>query len=165
MSKEKRLKNKAQKHEKFLRNKEKFVNKIISEVKANESKILRPFKYSLEFIDTEDSWSWKDGERQMTQEEKNYVLTKLDGFSQQDWGQVSCGDNDINHYDEGIAKFCNEAKLRWNQRGLGDFSDSVYRLYMGGNKIRVYGFVVEEIFYMVWYDRKHLIYPTPLKNT
>lgn len=36
---------------------------------------------------------------------------------------------------------------------------------VNGQKARVYGALYTNIFYIIWFDLKHLIWPTPLKNT
>ena len=55
------------------------------------------------------------------------------------------------------------ARTRLETAGLAD-QTKIWRLALGG-KPRLYGFLVGNIFHVVWWDREHEVWPSRKKHT
>lgn len=63
------------------------------------------------------------------------------------------------HHGHEISDLAAEAQARWIELGYEEFGDSVFRFRIGGQKCRAWGYTVQAHFYMVWWERRHNIYP------
>jgi hypothetical protein len=70
------------------------------------------------------------------------------------------GDQRHKAYPVGII--CHEAQKRLEEIGLDDL-DEVFRFRLA-SKPRLYGFLVQHIFYVLWWDPEHNVYPTDIQD-
>ncbi|WP_306204112.1 hypothetical protein [Actinoplanes sp. RD1] len=64
------------------------------------------------------------------------------------------------HHDQRVDSLCPEARQRiamLNHRQM--FGDRIFRFRVGGRK-RLWGFVKGGVFYVLWWDPEHQVYPT-----
>jgi len=64
------------------------------------------------------------------------------------------------HHGHEVSDLVSEAQKRWIALDLEQF-DSVFRFRLGGTK-RVWGYIVQAHFHIVWWDRLHSIYPSEM---
>lgn len=62
-----------------------------------------------------------------------------------------------------LSRLCKEAVVRLDELGFGDRTE-IQRLRFTG-KQRLYGFLVGNVFNVLWWDPEHEVYPSPLKHT
>jgi hypothetical protein len=63
------------------------------------------------------------------------------------------------HHFQGIDTLCPEAQTRITQLRLDEiFGDEIFRFRVGNRK-RLWGFVAAGVFYLLWWDSEHLVYP------
>jgi hypothetical protein len=58
-----------------------------------------------------------------------------------------------------IDTLCNDAKDRLARTGLDELTDQMFRFRLTSAK-RLWGFVKEGCFYVVWWDPEHDVFPT-----
>lgn len=68
-----------------------------------------------------------------------------------------------NHFVK-IENFTKKAKDRFNELNLDEFSDNVYSIRLK-NKERLYGILIDGVFFILWYDINHTVYDYKLKHT
>jgi hypothetical protein len=111
--------------------------------------------------DLNGRWSWGE-ERKWTDEEWAQVIEPpFLNFAQLTWQEVDKHASESGHkmhHGHEISDLVDEAQLRWIDINLGEF-DTVFRFRIGGTK-RVWGYIVQAHFHIVWWDRHHSIYPT-----
>lgn len=85
-------------------------------------------------------------------------LKDYEGLLWKEIMQISGGrKSGTNNHFEFVAELIPEAKMRWKELRLEEY-DSVFSLRLTGRQ-RLYGILVDGIFFVVWYDRCHEIYP------
>lgn len=89
------------------------------------------------------------------------IITKLISFERMTWNQIRIADRDNNHF-VSISGMIREARKRAKELKL-DY-DELFSLRLEG-KLRLYGFIEGKIFYIIWYDPEHEIYPCEKKHT
>jgi hypothetical protein len=113
--------------------------------------------------DAEGRWSWNEA-RAAGPAWDIVVQPALQQFAQRYWHEI---DSDrVGHGRHRRPKHCfydfesivEEAKLRLEELEIDDFSEQIFRFRIAGRK-RIYGFRVSPMFYFVWYDPEHHIYP------
>lgn len=63
------------------------------------------------------------------------------------------------HHFEDLGGLCSEAQGRFTHLGLDDLcDDQLFRFRLGGGE-RLWGFIKEEVFYVVWWDSVHGVRP------
>ena len=117
------------------------------------------------YMDKNPSWrfSKEDTSSKWTifnDEIKDTLLPYLKQIETQTWGQIF-SDEKKNHYVP-VSNFINEAKKRLEAMKI--FEDELFSLRIQG-KIRLYGLIIEGIYYVLWYDNQHEIYPSKKKHT
>lgn len=136
--------------------------------KNTSPKSIAPNDYEMSWCisrsDGVGEWSWKEA-RAWTEAEYQEEISKLNQYAGQKWHRVT---NDyktkakggkqvpLNHSQE-VSSLCSEARGRWEELELYEY-DTAFRFRVGGTK-RIWGFVLQGHFYLVWYERKHNIYP------
>ena len=118
------------------------------------------FRWEASTIDYEyaGSWDWK-----IEPKEAKDLLELLGSLQESTWKQVkdlrfnSKNKSRQLHHSEKVTVICKEAQERLDQIGLGD-QEELYRL-RHGNTVRVWGYRNGTIFYILWYDRNHKVYP------
>lgn len=132
----------------------------------------RPSNYDSEMTwcssiaDIEDSWTWGEERRWSDPEWNNEILRELGALRGSTWAEIArleTGEGKRGkkrrkrHHPQEICSVNAEAQTRWKEIGLEQF-DTAYRFRLGGTK-RVWGVQYRSHFYLVWYERHHLIYP------
>ncbi|MBF2754093.1 MAG: hypothetical protein ISN29_02370 [Gammaproteobacteria bacterium AqS3] len=67
------------------------------------------------------------------------------------------------HHYQPIHTLCREAQERWHDLGLDQEENNLFR-FRGSPKERLWGFRLLNIFYAVWWDPDHKIYPTEKRS-
>lgn len=115
-------------------------------------------KWRLELLDLEHDgkWSWGvDGDA------LRGILAFLVQMEKTTWADIvsrGAGNGRRMHHAQPIESLCPEARARLKQLHLDD-RDEMFRFRLGG-KLRLWGFLVEDVFYPVWWDPDHKVYPT-----
>lgn len=89
------------------------------------------------------------------------IFPKLILFERMKWSDIIVRDKDRNHW-ENCNEFIKEARDRIVEKKW-DF-DQLFSLRLEGD-MRLYGNIENGIFYLIWYDEKHEIYPYKKKHT
>lgn len=64
------------------------------------------------------------------------------------------------HHSQEVSTLCKAARDRLaDLRHDEIFGDDLFRFRLGGTA-RLWGFVVDDVFYLLWWDRHHRVYPT-----
>ncbi len=116
--------------------------------------------------DIAEQWSWSENRSWSDDEWKDEILRELESLSKLTWSEISrmeTGEGKRKkrrkrHHPQEVETIISEAKKRWRALDLEQF-DVAYRFRLGGTK-RIWGFQYSSHFYLVWYERNHLIYPT-----
>lgn len=117
--------------------------------------------------DVEGSWDWGEERRWSEDEWTNEILRELDPLRDITWSQIAqfeTGEGKRGkkrrkrHHPQEISTINQDARARWSEIGLELF-DTAYRFRLGGTK-RAWGLQYGSHFYLVWYERHHMIYPT-----
>jgi len=123
--------------------------------------------YCCDLEDREGFWSWGESRDWESLEWKEIIGPFLSGCKNKTWAEVekeSTGGKKRHYkhrsYDTGLI--INEAYARLGELKLDDM-DKIFRFRLDGKK-RLYGFVIGHMFYLVWYDRLHKIYPVDIQN-
>lgn len=107
-----------------------------------------------------DQWTWREPRAWTDDEWKVDIAPPLDNFSRLTWGEIDRFSSESGHkmhHSHEVGDLVAEAQHRWIALGFEEF-DTVFRFRMSGTR-RAWGFVVQAHFHMVWWDRKHSIYP------
>lgn len=113
--------------------------------------------FSFEHTDTEYSgaWSW------FTHQEAGALLLPfLREISQHSWHDV-CRWREhgrLIHHEQPVDTVCPAAQERYVDLGLERRGGNLFRFGMGYTE-RLWGFVNEGVFYMLWWDAKHQVCP------
>ncbi len=109
--------------------------------------------------DLEGVWSWKE-EREWTDTEwVEEIKATLDLLEGQTWADIDKYSSDTGHkmhHGHELGDLCREARRRWKKLGYEEF-DSVFR-FRTGNTRRAWGVIISGHFYLVWFERNHMIY-------
>lgn len=116
--------------------------------------------------DIEDAWSWGELRNWNDEEWKGEILREMGLLSDLTWSEIArmeTGEGKRSkrrkrHHPQQVDSIAPEAKKRWKDLDLNQF-DTAYRFRLGGTK-RIWGIQYGSHFYMIWYERNHLIYPT-----
>jgi hypothetical protein len=119
-----------------------------------------PMTYCISRKDHHGFWSWAEPRAWTGAEWQEEIEPPMRHFSGLTWGEIdglASGTGHKMHHSHETQQLVEEAKQRWVALGLEEF-DTVFRFRMSGTK-RAWGFVVQAHFHLVWWDRRHLIYP------
>lgn len=107
------------------------------------------------------AWSWP----QETSNHAHTLLEFLCDISRSSWREVrsqmagSKHGAHRKHHDMDVATLCAEAKDRIAKLQLAEvFGDDIFRFRLG-NKLRLWGFIAAGVFYVLWWDAAHAVYP------
>jgi hypothetical protein len=120
----------------------------------------KPFTWSAVEIDHEyvGEWDWN-----LTPKEVADLLKLLEQMSRLTWQQVkdqrthSKRSSRPLHHDQPIDSICPAAQQRLTELQID--TETLFRL-RHGNLIRVWGYLIESDFRILWYDRAHKICPS-----
>lgn len=90
----------------------------------------------------------------------NDVLPKLISFEQRKWSDI-ISDKTKNHWIK-CEDFSKEARERIEI--IPQSYDSLFSIRLTG-KIRLFGFIEDGVYYIIWVDQNHEVCPSPLKHT
>jgi len=86
---------------------------------------------------------------------------KLKNFEGMTWGEIERKTikkgSKLNH-SIFVEKISKEAKNRFKKIRLADEYDTLYSFHLAG-KERLWGIRENEIFYIIWWDKEHTVYP------
>lgn len=117
------------------------------------------WRLSLLDLHHEGNWSWK-----VTGEDLREIIDFLSEMERLKWpevlAQLTSGKKASHrkHHSMPTAQLCVEAKRRLEAIQLDDV-DHLFRFRLG-NKRRLWGVLAEDVFYPVWWDADHKVYPT-----
>jgi hypothetical protein len=116
--------------------------------------------FSFQYADHryEGEWSWPlDGEA-------SEMLQFLCEMGQLTWNEIRAQQTGgrsrhRKHHEMPFEVLCPEATMRLTDLGHDERFEELFRFRLG-NKKRLWGFVSQHIFYVLWWDRDHAVYPT-----
>jgi hypothetical protein len=118
--------------------------------------------WTVEKADREGNWTW--GARDWSENDWGAVIyPKLREFQALRWLEIesfttgSEHDRHRMHHSMPVDTICTESQNRLTQLSL-DY-DEIYRFRLG-NRRRLWGFRIVNVFETLWYDPLHKIYPT-----
>lgn len=121
--------------------------------------------FSFEFADRayEGDWSWPDGP------EAAILLTFLCDISNSTWDEIRAqqtgGKNrHKKHHSQAFDSVVLAAQQRITERRLNETFEEFFRFRLGGEQ-RLWGFQVDGVFYVLWWDQNHMVTPTGLRHT
>ena len=150
---------------------EKFVTSTRSPIVAKEavsfpfvSRMDRYAKWDDERKDILDAWSWGQVRDWTGRLWGETILPFSNSCEQKKWYELESerAGSDHRHKIYPIAAICKEAKDRLLEIKLDDMED-IFRFRLG-NKPRLYGFIIQHIFFVVWWDGDHRICPSDIQN-
>lgn len=110
-------------------------------------------------------WTWGDPRAWTDQEWSDTIQPSLNHLKNSTWQEIEQmsapgkrGKRLRSHHWHEVVDIAQEAQQRWVELDLEQF-DSVFRFRVGGQKRRAWGCVVQAHFHLVWWDRKHKIFP------
>jgi hypothetical protein len=115
--------------------------------------------WSEDGADRQDHWSW--GPRDWAQDAWDGVIfPKLSSFETMKWFEIEAAVTDSGHrmhHSMEIETICDECQTRLLE--LEKVTGDIYRFRLG-NRRRLWGFRVLNVFEILWYDPEHNVYPT-----
>lgn len=133
---------------------------------TNPSTYQAAMTWCASIADVADSWSWREARQWTEQEWESEICSKLDSFEGTKWSEIVAmttgsgrrrkARRKLNHSQE-IHTLDPEAQERWRELNLEQF-DTAFRFRFGGTK-RSWGIQHGSHFYLIWFERKHKIYP------
>lgn len=106
-------------------------------------------------------WSWGDPRNWSQDEWDTKILPSFKEWGMLRWREICSqptGNRGKMHHEHEFHSIAKEAQERWFERDLDEFADQIFRFRLSG-KWRVWGFTLQHIFFIVWLDRMHKIYP------
>ena len=122
------------------------------------------FCWDLTHADRTGSWSWGE-ERQWSDEEyKGIIDPHFNSLENNSWREVENlsyngkdGYRKLSNKYQSINTLEEEAQNRWEEHETMSQFEWLFRLRLG-SKRRAWGVRVKHYFFMVWYERNHMIY-------
>lgn len=116
----------------------------------------RPPEFSFLHVDREYSgaWSWPAADSL----DNGIIMRFLCDISQRGWAEIVRMDGGSYHHEQDISEVCKAAQDRITDLGLDQLVEKLFRLRVGSRK-RLWGFVTQRVFYVLWWDRDHQVYP------
>lgn len=113
--------------------------------------------FSFRFADTEHqgSWSWP------SQDESHEIMAFLCSIGSTPLNAIkqhTSNGHKKHHYQE-FGSVCKEARDRLAMLRHDERFEDLFRFRVGAKK-RLWGFLLGSTFYVLWWDRKHRVYPT-----
>lgn len=114
------------------------------------------WRLSLLDLDHDGSWSWAvDGNALLR------IVAFLVQMEKLTWTEIRAqtgGSGHRMHHAQPVETLCTEAQNRLKALKLDDF-DEMFRFRLGG-PLRLWGILHGDVFYPVWWDAEHQVYPT-----
>lgn len=125
-------------------------------------------KFSFRYADRSDNggWRWPEGD------DAAEVLNFLADMSCLTWTEIKAqltgsgkyGPRHKKHHYQAFDTVSPEAQKRFAQLGLERTFEEYFRFRLAGEK-RLWGFLVEGVFYVLWWDTAHKVCLTEKRNT
>jgi hypothetical protein len=119
----------------------------------------RPPLFSFEYADREYAGAWK----WPTNAEAGQLLRFLCEVSQSRWIDIMTARNSggtLLHHEQAIDTVCEAAQARITELGHDERFEALFRFAVDDRK-RLWGFVTKGVFYVLWWDWDHHVYPLP----
>lgn len=111
--------------------------------------------------DRNGSWSWSENRDWSEDEWVGEIHPKFVDFSRLTWQEIDSFSSESGHkmhHGHELDDLHEEAQERWLlELELDQFSDDIFRFRLGGTR-RAWGYILQSHFFLVWYERKHMIY-------
>ena len=108
-----------------------------------------------------DCWSWGESREWSATEWNTEIEPKFTDFAKLTWKEIDSFSSDTGHkmhHSHELNDLHDEAQIRWLlDLELDEFSDNIFRFRLG-NTQRAWGYILQAHFFLVWYERKHIIY-------
>ena len=85
------------------------------------------------------------------------VVERLKALESQTWEVI--GRDKHNHEWPSTSEWAEDARRRWKLLGVPEDINIIYQLHLD-NMGRIYGFLIDFTFYLVWLDDEHKVYRT-----
>lgn len=118
--------------------------------------------FSFRYLDNAGDWSWN----RRSAEDSHEILGFLESVKDLSWnelGRQRSGRRARHHFQD-VSDIVPAAQRRVENLALDTVVDSLYRFRLSGVK-RLWGFRKEGVFYTLWWDPEHTVYPTEPSNT
>lgn len=117
------------------------------------------FRWSIQRADFEvaDKWHWK-----MAPHDVRHMMEALEDASGKTWGQLKTetvrheSTTRQKHHAQAVSSLCVAARKRLGEIQI--LEDELFRLHLG-QLPRLWGYVERGVFYILWFDRGHNVYP------
>lgn len=113
-----------------------------------------------ERADRKGSWSWGQARDWEDAAWTGVILPKLEQFQRLLWREIESFTTDTGHrmhHAMAVDQICDESQNRLVE--LEKVEEDIYRFRLG-NRRRLWGFRIVNVFEILWYDPEHNIYPT-----
>lgn len=129
-----------------------------------QSRMKKRMAWSDEQADLEDSWSWGQPRDWRGKVWDSILMPFLEEVVEKDWAEIEGerSGKDKRHKTYPQEAICKEAQDRLVYLELDDM-ETIFRFRIT-SKQRFYGFLVQHIFYALWWDAEHKICPTDLQD-
>lgn len=116
-------------------------------------------KFSFRYADLPGRW-WPQ------QHETAEILSFLCEMSRLTWQQIKAQTTDgrKKHHYQPLDSVSPEAQRRFTELRLEGIFEEYFRFRLGGRK-RLWGFLVDGVFYPLWWDAHHAVYPVTKRHT
>lgn len=116
----------------------------------------RNFRWNTEEVDLDGEYGWSKVELKAL---FNEIIPKLQQYESMTWGEVEGAESHFVDVDNCSRK----AQKRLGEIDLDDL-EQLFSLRIGGKK-RIFGWRRESVFYVLWWDPVHRVFPSPKKHT
>jgi hypothetical protein len=106
------------------------------------------------------AWSWVSGA------EAEELVAFLCDIGSLTWNEIKSHmynnkrESHRKHHSQPVSSLCSEAQDRIGQLRLDEvFGEEIFRFRIGAKK-RLWGFIAAGVFYILWWDGPHKVYPT-----
>lgn len=127
----------------------------------NASRFTSPVTWCARRADLLGEWSWGEPRSWEADEWSSVIEPPLQNFETMTWAEIDKCTSDTGHklhHTHSIEDVIDEAQDRWLALDLAEF-ETIFRFRLGGVR-RLWGFIVQAHFHIIWWDRDHSIYPT-----
>lgn len=153
----------------------KFPDKFIREgrsVYAKKQAISAPIQSRMNFqmmwtcekADREECWSWGQARDWGAEAWKSKISPFLRDYENKRWKDIEAEQSSgkKRHFAYEVEDICSEAQRRLEEIQLDDLT-AIFRFRVQ-KKPRLYGFRIQHIFYVLWWDPHHKIYESDVQN-
>ena len=136
------------------------LNAPAKEVKIQPASIAGKPVFRFEILDRNGDYAFDLNRKDFNEHD---FLEKMIAYSRMAWTDIDQQTHDKgkskHHYLTPYERLSKEARARLAQMQLDDFSDSIFS-FAFTNLTRIIGIRIDDIFYVLWYDAHHEVYPT-----